>query len=111
MNYSKSKAEKLVKEFDYLKSEKYYPFGTKGKACSILSLEAIPEKFKISGIEVALEINRNKNYIEEQNLKLANGNNWYVKVNIYDGHTEFQNDLSEVLKRLKIANDIDKIPN
>lgn len=31
MNYSRSKAEKLVSEFSYLKTKSYFPYGKEGK--------------------------------------------------------------------------------
>ena len=111
MNYSKSKAEKLVKEFDYLKEEKYYPYGSKGKAFDIISLEAVVEKFPRYNVENIQKERNDKGYADKQDAKLAGGNHWYVKVNISDGETKMVADLKEVLTRLKIVNDIDKIPN
>jgi hypothetical protein len=111
MEYSKSKAEKLIKEFDYLREEKYYPYGSKGKAFGILSLEAVPEKFQRYTFENMQREFKDKGYADKQDAKLAGGNHWYVKVNISDGDTDILADLIEVLKRLKIPNDIGKIPN
>lgn len=111
MNYSKSKAEKLVKEFDYLKEEKYYPYGSKGKAFDIISLEAVVEKFPRYNFENMQKELNDKGYADKQDAKLVGGNHWYVKVNISDVDTALSADLIEVLKRLKITNDIAKIPN
>lgn len=41
MNYSKSKAEKLVTEFDYLKTKPYFPYGKEGKEFKITELKAV----------------------------------------------------------------------
>ena len=111
MNYSKSKAEKLVKEFDYLKDEKYYPYGKKGKEFDIVSLEVLVETIARHTMEYFASERENKTYGDEEDAKLAKGNNWFVKVNISDGETKIAADLKEVLSRLKIVNDIEKIPN
>lgn len=111
MNYSKSKAEKLVKEFDYLKEEKYYPYGKKGKVFDIVSLEVMAETTPRHTMEYFASERKNKTYGDEEDARLAKGNNWFIKVNISDGETKMVADLKEVLTRLKIVNDIDKIPN
>ena len=110
MNEDLQKAEKLVKEFDYLKSKPYYPYGKEGKEFKIDSLFAIPESAKRTPETMAL-MRQDKDYIDNKNKELAQGDNWYVKVIISDSITKIEKDLKDVLSRLKIQHDINNIPN
>ncbi|APY12178.1 hypothetical protein BWZ22_13505 [Seonamhaeicola sp. S2-3] len=101
MNYSKSKAEKLVTEFDYLKSKPYFPYGKEGKEFKITSLETINKL----GAERYAKSDSKKQYKEP--IK----ENYHVLVVISDGETEIRKDLVDVLSRLKIQHDIDNVPN
>ncbi|MDG1778667.1 MAG: hypothetical protein P8H23_04900 [Flavobacteriaceae bacterium] len=83
MNYSKSKAEKLVTEFDYLKNKPYFPYRKEGKEFKITELKAVPETTKRTPINMSRYMN-NKDYFVENDLKLEQGNNWFVKVIISD---------------------------
>ncbi|WP_445956411.1 hypothetical protein [Yeosuana sp.] len=107
MNYSKSKAEKLVTEFDYLKTKPYFPYGKEGKEFKITELKAVPETIK-KRVE---NFSKPESYFEQKNKELAQGYNWFVKVTISDNETIIEKDLKDVLSRLKIQNDIDDIPN
>ena len=110
MNYSKSKAEKLVTEFDYLKNKPYFPYGKEGKEFKITEIKAFPETTRRTPENRAKEMN-NKNYFKDNDIKLAQGYNWFVKVIISDNDTILEKDLKDVLSRLKIQNDIDDISN
>ncbi|APY12163.1 hypothetical protein BWZ22_13430 [Seonamhaeicola sp. S2-3] len=91
MNYSKSKAEKLVTEFDYLKSKPYFPYGKEGKEFKITELKAVPKL----GAESFAEPPIPENEII-----------WYVLVLITHNNETISKDLKDVLKTLKIDNDI-----
>lgn len=110
MNYSKLKAEKLVTEFDYLKTKPYFPYGKEGKEFKITELKAFPETTRRTPENRAKEM-KNKNFFKQNDKELAQGNNWFVKVIISDNDIILEKDLKDVLSRLKLENDIDDIPN
>lgn len=103
--YSQQKANKLVREFKYLIGESYYPFGAKGR------------EFKITNIEVNLKplnIHPTKMYSskkpkEEWQKEHSLGKNWNVNLQIENADEKLTSDLQNVLKKLGIKHDIDKI--
>ena len=94
MNYSKSKAEKLVTEFDYLKTKPYFPYGKEGKEFKITELKAV-QKLSTESLSEP-KISENKTV-------------WYVSVSMTDNETTLTKQLKEVLSRLKIPNDIQDV--
>lgn len=110
MTFSKQKAEKLVTEFDYLKTKPYFPYGKEGKKFKITELKSVAEKTKRTPENMAKALT-DKNFFEQSDLKLSKGNNWFVKVIISDNDITIEKDLTSVLERLEIQHDIDKIPN
>ncbi|WP_136480486.1 hypothetical protein [Cognatitamlana onchidii] len=91
MNYSKSKAEKLVTEFDYLKTKPYFPYGKEGKEFKITELKAVQ---KFSAESFAIPPTPENEII------------WYVLVFMKHDNETINKDLKDVLKTLKIENDI-----
>lgn len=90
--YSKKKAEKLAKEFGYLKGKLYFPFGEEGRTFTIDSIET----------------REHGTWIERNH---GEGKDWDVMVKIKDQNEELEKPLEEVLKSLKIKHDIENMFN
>ena len=99
--YKKEKAEKLIKEFNYLIGEKYYPFGKKGRV------------FKIEDITTELSINKTQHTMRDENSDSnhRSGENWKVLLIISESNDKMKVELTECLGVLKIRHDIDKLFN
>ncbi len=107
--YSRNKAEKLKKEFGYLKGKSYFPYGKEGKECKIEDLNLSVKKVNTMTPEFHAYGEGNPNYEKEENERLALDNNWNVNVIISDGEEEIINDLEDVLSKLHIRHNINKI--
>ena len=109
--YKKLKAEKLVKEFDYLKTKSYYPLGPEGREYKITDLEIQLPDLEISILMKEVHKRKNPNYKEQMDKEHHDGANWKVLVIISDNKDMIKIELEKVLKVLKIRHDIDKIFN
>lgn len=109
--FTKLKAEKLVKEFTYLKTKSYFPFGLKGREFKIADLEYKLPELNLNPNTVHINKRDNPNYVEEREEKHQNGENWKVIVTIKNATDKFEVEILEVLKVLKIRHDIEKIFN
>lgn len=109
--YSKLKAEKLTKEFDYLKTKSYFPFGTEGREFEITSIEIKLDEFIFDHLMLQVNKYKNPNYKQETLENHQNGNNWKVLLTISNSDDIIKVELEEVLKVLKIRHDIIKIFN
>ena len=108
--YSKLKAEKLTKEFDYLKTKSYFPLGTEGREFTITDLKTIEPQF--SPLELLVLKKQHpgdyENKLAEEKEKSIE---WKVAVIITDKTDEVEVELEEALSVLKIRHDISKIFN
>jgi hypothetical protein len=108
--YSKLKAEKLTKEFDYLKTKSYFPLGTEGREFTITDLKTIEPQ--ISHLESQVLKKRHPgDYENKLAEKKEKSTEWKVAVIITDKTDKLEVELEEVLKVLKIRHDISKIFN
>ena len=108
--YSKLKAEKLFKEFDYLKTKSYFPFGLEGQEFKIIELKIIEPKISDFDSEV-LKKRHPKDFENKLSETKEKSIEWKVIVIITNKTDKIEVELEEVLKVLKIRNDIDKFSN
>jgi CO dehydrogenase nickel-insertion accessory protein CooC1 len=106
--YSKLKAEKLTKEFDYLKTKSYFPFGIEGREFKITLIETTLDELVFDHIMLHVNKYKNPNYKQETLENHQNGNNWKVILTISHSDDIIKVELEEVLKVLKIRHDIAK---
>ena len=108
--YSKLKAEKLTKEFDYLKTKSYFPLGQEGREFKITDLKTREPQISYLESEVL-----KKRHPGDYENKLAETKEksieWKVIVIITNKTDKIEVELEEVLKVLKIRHDIDKFSN
>jgi len=108
--YSKLKAEKLTKEFDYLKNKSYYPFGLEGREFKITLIEIKLNEFDFHPFMVEVD-KKNPKYKQQVLENHQNGNNWKVILTISNSNDIINLELEVVLKSLKIIHDISKVFN
>ena len=110
--YSEQKAGKIIVEFQYLIGKEYFPFGIEGRKFMITEIKSKLINFPIKNYpKHYAQKNTAPEHIEKLNLEHMKSDNWIVEVIIKDNDDEFPKELNEVLKVLKIKNDIDKIFN
>ena len=109
--YSKLKAEKLTKEFDYLKTKSYFPFGPEGREFKIKLIEIMLDELVFDHLMLQVNKYKNPNYKQEALEKHQNGNNWKVILTISNSEDIIKVELEEALKVLKIRHDINKAFN
>ena len=105
--YTKVKAEKLAKEFNYLETKSYFPFGSEGREFKISRIENWLLELEFSPVELVI-IKKNPNYKNKKIEEYENGANWKVFVIITDKGDDIKLELEEVLKVLQIRHNIDK---
>lgn len=105
--YTKIKAEKLAKEFNYLKTKSYFPFGLAGREYKITDLENRLPELQFSPIELEI-IKKNPNFKNKNIEQNEKGANWKIIVIITDKKDKIEVELEEALKVLKVRHDIDK---
>lgn len=105
--YTKVKAEKLVTEFNYLKTKSYFPFGLEGREYKITGLENRLPELQFSPFELEI-IKKNQNFKNKSIEANEKGANWKIIVIITDKKDKIEIELEEVLKVLKIRHDIEK---
>jgi hypothetical protein len=108
--YSKLKAEKLTKEFDYLKTKSYFPLGTEGREFKITDLKTIEPQIYHLELQV-LKKQHPGDYENKLAEKKEKSTEWKVAVIITDKTDKLEVELEEVLKVLKIRHDISKLFN
>ena len=106
--YRQVKAEKLSKEFNYLKTKSYFPFGTEGREFKITDIEKRLPELQFSPLMLQVNKYKNPNYKTESLEEHQNGENWKVIVIITDEKDKIEVELEEALKVLKIRHDIEK---
>ena len=106
--YSKLKAEKLTKEFDYLKTKSYYPFGREGQEFKITLIKTTLDELVFNHTKLRANKGKNPNYEQETLENHQNGNNWKVILTISNSADLIKVELEDVLKVLKIRHDIAK---
>ena len=105
--YTKVKAEKLAKEFNYLKMKPYFPFGLEGREYKITDIENRLPELQFSPLELEV-IKKNPNFKNKSIEANEKGANWKVLVIITDKKDKIEVELEDVLKVLKIRHDIEK---
>uniref|UniRef100_UPI00404995E6 hypothetical protein n=1 Tax=Gelidibacter sp. TaxID=2018083 RepID=UPI00404995E6 len=108
--YRKEKAQKLVKEFNYLVGEAYYPLGKKGREFKITEIKSELPELKIDW--AIRQVNSDNPYfIDEKERAHSEGNNWKVYLYAEDKTDKLKVELEDGLSKLRIRHDIDKLFN